>query len=178
MSQYYEYFNRKGVTKRGCGCTLMFHLCTLMFRLYTCKFVHNTQTNNTSQSTSELQLLFIYLLCFLWTFTVYLLKLFCLATVPLSDTIVLSRACHVRLTSIDVSKWYWDVNSLYRKMTFPKSSSPVCSCIVSAGSMGLEYVQLLLALWVCNMWSLCWLSGSAICVASLGWMGLQYVQFF
>jgi hypothetical protein len=81
MSQNYEYFNRKGVKKRGCGCTLVFHL-------YTCKFVYNTQTSNTSLSASELQVLLIYLFFFLWIITVYLLKLFCSATVPLSDTIV------------------------------------------------------------------------------------------
>jgi hypothetical protein len=42
--------------------------------------------------------------------------------------------------------------------------------------MGLQYVQLLLALWVCNMCSFCWLSGFAICAASVGSLGLQYVQ--
>jgi hypothetical protein len=26
--------------------------------------------------------------------------------------------------------WYLDVNSLYRTMTFPKSSAPICSCIL------------------------------------------------
>jgi hypothetical protein len=71
----------------------------------------------------------LFVLLFVWFFTVYLLKLFCSATVPLCDTIVLSRARHIRLTSIDTSKWYWDGNSLYRKMTFPKFSAPVCSCI-------------------------------------------------
>ncbi len=73
----------------------------------------------------------LFVLLFVWIFTVYLLKLFCSATVPLCDTIALSRPRHIRLTSIDTSKWYWDVNSLYRKMTFPKFSAPVCSCIVS-----------------------------------------------
>jgi hypothetical protein len=72
-------------------------------------------------------ILFVWL--FVWIITVYLLKLFCSATVPLCDTIVLSRARHIRLTSIDASKWYWDDNSQYRIMTFPKCSSPVCSCI-------------------------------------------------
>ncbi len=71
----------------------------------------------------------IFVLIFVWIINVYLLKLFCTATFPLCDTIVLSRSCHIRLTSIDASKWYWDGNSLYRKMTFPKCSAPVCSCI-------------------------------------------------
>ncbi len=72
----------------------------------------------------NMQVLFIYLLII-----VYLLKLFCSATVPICDIIFLSRARHIRLTSIDAAKSYWDVNSLYRKMTFPKCSAPVCSCI-------------------------------------------------
>ncbi len=71
----------------------------------------------------------LFVLIFVWIITVYPLKLFCSATVLLCDTIVLSRARHIRLTSIDTSKWYWDGNSLYRKMTFPKCSAPVCSCI-------------------------------------------------
>ncbi len=29
MSQNYEYFNRRGVTKRSCGCKLMFHFDTV-----------------------------------------------------------------------------------------------------------------------------------------------------
>ncbi len=72
----------------------------------------------------------LFVLLFVCIITVYLLKLVCSATVPLWDTIVLSWSRHIRLTSIDASKWYWDVNSLYRKMTFPKCSAPVCSCIV------------------------------------------------
>ncbi len=71
----------------------------------------------------------IFVLLFVRIITVYLLKLFCTATFPLCDTIVLSRARHIWLTSIDASKWYWDGNSLYRKMMFPKCSAPVCSCI-------------------------------------------------
>ncbi len=62
MSQNYEYFNRRGVTKCGCGCTLMFHLYTV--HVQHCTFVHNTQNSNTSLSTSELHVLFIYLFCF------------------------------------------------------------------------------------------------------------------
>ncbi len=72
----------------------------------------------------------LFVLIFVCIFTVYLLKLFCSATVPLCDTIVLSRARHIWLTSFDASKWYWDGYSLYRKMTFPKCSAPVCSCII------------------------------------------------
>ncbi len=71
----------------------------------------------------------LFVLIFVWIVTVYLLNLFCSATVPLCFTAVLWRARHIRLTSIDASKWYWDGNSLYRKMTFPKCSAPVCSCI-------------------------------------------------
>ena len=48
--------------------------------------------------------LYSFVLLFIWIITDYFLKLFCSATVPLSDTIVLSWACHVRLTFIDVSK--------------------------------------------------------------------------
>ncbi len=72
----------------------------------------------------------LFVLLCVWIITVYLLKLFCSATVPLCYTIVLSWARHIRLTSIDASKWYWDVNSQYRIMTFPKCSAPVCSCII------------------------------------------------
>ncbi len=39
-----------------------------------------------------------------WIITVNLMKLFCSPTVPLCDTIVLSRARHILLTSIDASK--------------------------------------------------------------------------
>jgi hypothetical protein len=46
----------------------------------------------------------LFVLIFVWIVTVYLLKLFCSATVPLCDTIDLSRARHIRLTSIDASK--------------------------------------------------------------------------
>ncbi len=45
------------------------------------------------------------------------------------STHVISQSCLGRLTSIDVSMWYWDGNSLYRKTTFPKCSAPVSSCI-------------------------------------------------
>ncbi len=37
----------------------------------------------------------IFVLIFVWIINVYLLKLFCSATVPLCDTIVLSRARHI-----------------------------------------------------------------------------------
>jgi hypothetical protein len=43
-------------------------------------------------------------LLFVWIITGYLLKLFCSATVPLSDTIVSSRARNIGLTSFDASK--------------------------------------------------------------------------
>ncbi len=46
----------------------------------------------------------LFVLQFIWISTVYLSKLFHSATVPLCDTIVLSRARHIRLTFIDVSK--------------------------------------------------------------------------
>ena len=45
-----------------------------------------------------------FVLVLIWIITAYLLKLYHLATVPLCDTVVLSRAPHVRLTSINVSK--------------------------------------------------------------------------
>jgi hypothetical protein len=45
-----------------------------------------------------------FVLVLLWTVTAYLLKLYISATVPLCDTVVLSRAHHIRLTSIDTSK--------------------------------------------------------------------------
>ncbi len=82
---------------------------------------------------------------FLLIIIIYLVKLFCSATVPLSDTLGLSWARHVRLTFIDVSKWYWDVNSLYQKMTFPKSSAPVCSGIKNSAS-ALVYIPYLCVL--------------------------------
>jgi hypothetical protein len=47
-----------------------------------------------------------FVLVLIWIITAYLLKLYHSATVPLCDTIVLSWACHVLLTSIDVSKGY------------------------------------------------------------------------
>jgi hypothetical protein len=53
-----------------------------------------------------------------------------LVTVLLCDSIVLPRYCHVRLTSIHASMWYLDVDWLYWKMTFPKCTAPVCTCIV------------------------------------------------
>jgi hypothetical protein len=53
-----------------------------------------------------------------------------LGDVPLCDNIDLSWLRLVRLTSIDASMWYWDGNSQYRKITFPKCSAPVCSCIL------------------------------------------------
>ncbi len=46
----------------------------------------------------------LFVLVLLWIITVYLLKLYISATVPLCDTVVLSRARHIRLTSIDASK--------------------------------------------------------------------------
>jgi hypothetical protein len=46
----------------------------------------------------------LFVLVLIWISTAYLLKLYHLATVPLCDTVVLSRARHVRLTSIDASK--------------------------------------------------------------------------
>jgi hypothetical protein len=93
-------------------------------------YIRPQYTNQQYMYITELHVfvhLFVFL--FIWIITDYFLKLFCSATVPLSDTIVLSWARQVRLMSIDASKWYWDVNSLYRKMTFPKCSAPVCSCI-------------------------------------------------
>ncbi len=46
----------------------------------------------------------LFVLVLLWIITVYLLKLYISATVPLCDTVVLSRARHIRLTSIDASR--------------------------------------------------------------------------
>jgi hypothetical protein len=46
----------------------------------------------------------IFVLVLLWIITIYLFKLYVSATVPICDTVVLSRACHTRLTSIDASK--------------------------------------------------------------------------
>ncbi len=75
------------------------------------------------------RLVSLFVLVLTWIITAYLLKLYHSATVPLCDTVVLSLARHVWFMSIDASKWYWDVNSLYRNMTFSKCSVPVCSCI-------------------------------------------------
>ncbi len=126
MSQNFEYFNRRGVTKHGCGCTLLFHLYRCTVHLST---IHKTAMHNCLHQSCTYWSFICF--AFLWIFTVYHLKLFWSVTVPLSDTVILSLARHIRLTSIDVSKWYWDVNSLYRKNTFPKSSAPVCSCIAN-----------------------------------------------
>jgi hypothetical protein len=90
-------------------------------------------SNNSVAGHAHLAPLFVLVL--LWIITVFLLKLYISATVPLGDTVVLSWTRHIRLTSIDASKWYWDVNSLYRNMMFPKCSAPVCSCIVQAYSV-------------------------------------------
>jgi hypothetical protein len=46
----------------------------------------------------------LFVLVLLWIVTAYLLKLYISATVPLCDTVLLSRARHVGLTSIDASK--------------------------------------------------------------------------
>ncbi len=46
----------------------------------------------------------LFVLVLLWIITVYLLKLYISATVTLCDTVVLSRARHIPLTSIDASK--------------------------------------------------------------------------
>jgi hypothetical protein len=46
----------------------------------------------------------LLVLVLIWIITAYLLKLYHSATVPLCDTVVLSLARHVRLTSIDASK--------------------------------------------------------------------------
>ncbi len=102
--------------KNGYSSGIWVQVCLLFIIFVICVEVHARFVN-------------LFVMIFVWIVTVYLLKLFCSATVPLCDTIVLSRARHIRLTSIDASKWYWDDNSLYRKMTFPKSSAPVCSCI-------------------------------------------------
>ncbi len=45
-----------------------------------------------------------FVLVLLWIITAYLLKLYISATVPLCNTVLLSRARHVQLTSIDASK--------------------------------------------------------------------------
>ncbi len=42
--------------------------------------------------------------------------------------------------------------------------------------MGLQYVQLLLAIRVCNICSFRWLYGSAICAVYFRYMGLQNTQ--
>ncbi len=47
--------------------------------------------------------LYLFVLLFMWIFTVYLLKLFRSATIPLCDNIDLSWLRLVRLTSIDAS---------------------------------------------------------------------------
>jgi hypothetical protein len=46
----------------------------------------------------------LFVLVLIWIITAYLLKLYHSATGPLCDTVVLSLARHVRLTSIDASK--------------------------------------------------------------------------
>jgi hypothetical protein len=46
----------------------------------------------------------LFVLVLLRIITAYLLKLYILATVPLCDTVVLSRTRHIRLTSIDATK--------------------------------------------------------------------------
>ncbi len=46
----------------------------------------------------------LFVLVLVCIITAYLLKLYHTATVPLCDTVVLSRARHIRLTSFDASK--------------------------------------------------------------------------
>jgi hypothetical protein len=59
-------------------------------------------SNNSVAGHAHLVPLFVLVL--LWIITVFLLKLYISATVPLCDTVVLSWARHIRLTSIDASK--------------------------------------------------------------------------
>jgi hypothetical protein len=52
----------------------------------------------------HVRLVSIFVMVLKWIITAYLLKLHHSATVPLCDTVALSRTRHVGLTSIDASK--------------------------------------------------------------------------
>jgi hypothetical protein len=80
----------------------------------------------------KMHVLFIYLFWYLYgllRFNFWNCSVRRLFRFVLCDNIVLSWLRLVRLTCIDASMWYWDVNSLYWKITFLKCSAPVCSCI-------------------------------------------------
>jgi hypothetical protein len=61
-------------------------------------------SNNSVEGHAHLVPLFVLVLLLLWIITVLFLRQYVSAAVPLCDTVVLSWARHIRLTSIDASK--------------------------------------------------------------------------